>query len=57
MNSKLKSLASSGRVVIVPWAEQAAANPSWMAGDGVHATPTGYRERAQMYANAAKQCG
>jgi hypothetical protein len=57
MNSRLKSLASSGRVMIVPWAEQAAAHPEWMAGDGVHATPAGYRQRAQMYANAVKQCG
>jgi hypothetical protein len=57
MNSRLKSLASSGRVLIVPWAEQAAAHPEWMAGDGVHATPAGYRQRAQMYANAVKQCG
>jgi lysophospholipase L1-like esterase len=29
----------------------------WLAGDGVHATPGGYRARAQMYADAARSAG
>jgi lysophospholipase L1-like esterase len=60
-NSRLEQLASepglAGRLLIVPWAAQVAAHPGWLAGDGVHATPEGYRARAQMYADAARACG
>ena len=31
-------------------------NPGWIAGDGVHGTPTGYRNRAALYAAAIKTC-
>jgi hypothetical protein len=55
-NAILNRLASPGRIQIVPWAEQASANPSWLAGDGVHGTPTGYRNRAALFAAAAKSC-
>jgi hypothetical protein len=57
-NAKLSSLAASsgGRIRLVQWAEQVARNQSWIAGDGVHATPTGYRNRAALYAAAAKTC-
>ena len=44
------------RLVLVPWAELASRN-GWLAGDGVHATPEGYRERARLYAEAARSCG
>lgn len=57
-NRRLQQLAAqSPRLRVVPWAETTRANPSWLAGDGVHATPTGYRARAQMYADAARSCG
>ena len=57
-NRRLKQLAASNpRLRVVPWAETSRANPSWIAGDGVHATSTGYRARAQMYADAARSCG
>ena len=57
-NAKLRSLAASsgGRIRLVRWAEQVAQNQSWIAGDGVHGTPTGYRNRAALYAAAAKTC-
>jgi hypothetical protein len=41
---------------LVPWAQQVAAHPEWLASDGVHATPAGYSARAQMYADAARSC-
>jgi hypothetical protein len=41
---------------IVPWASEVARHPSWLGPDRVHATPTGYAARAQMYAAAAKTC-
>ena len=44
------------RLVIVPWAEQVAANPGLLGGDGVHATPAGYELRARLYAEAAQRC-
>lgn len=47
----------AGRLLIVPWAQQVARNPGWIASDGVHATPDGYRARAGMYAQAALDCG
>jgi hypothetical protein len=54
-NSRLNGLASN-RVKVVQWADQVAQNPSWIAGDGVHANPTGYRNRAALYAAAIKTC-
>jgi hypothetical protein len=60
-NRRLEQLASepglAGRLKIVPWAATVGANPGWLAPDGVHATPDGYRARAQMYADAARSCG
>jgi lysophospholipase L1-like esterase len=59
-NRRLEQLASepglAGRLKIVPWAAAARANRGWLAPDGVHATPDGYRARAQMYADAARSC-
>lgn len=43
------------RLTVVPWVEQAGRN-GWLAEDRVHATPEGYRARAQMYAEAARAC-
>jgi hypothetical protein len=58
-NARLVGLQGSfaGHLRIVPWAEQVAQHPEWIAGDGVHGTPAGYRARAQMYAQAALACG
>jgi hypothetical protein len=47
--------AELGRLVVVPWAERAERS-GWLASDGVHATPAGYRARAGMYAEAAQSC-
>jgi hypothetical protein len=56
-NRKLAQLATQLRTLrIVPWAAAVAAHPAWLASDGVHSTPTGYRARAQMYADAARSC-
>jgi hypothetical protein len=59
-NQRLRALASdpslAGRLLLVPWQEGYASHASWRAGDGVHATATGYAARAQMYADAARSC-
>jgi len=60
-NRRLVQLASepglAGRLLVVPWAAAVRSNPGWLAPDGVHGTPDGYRARAQMYADAARACG
>ncbi len=58
-NATLTRLAGelAGRLRIVPWADAVAADPRLVKGDGVHATPEGYRVRAAMYADAARACG
>ena len=44
-------------LAIVPWARQVARHPGWVRrGDRVHGTPTGYQRRAELYADAARQC-
>jgi hypothetical protein len=48
--------ASESRLRIVPWAEQVSARPSLVGDDGVHPTSSGYRLRAQLYAQAAQSC-
>jgi hypothetical protein len=56
-NRRLNQLAGQLPTLrVVPWAAAVASHPSWVGGDGVHATPDGYRQRAQMYASAAKSC-
>jgi hypothetical protein len=44
------------RLTVIPWAENAA-RAGWLAADRVHATPEGYRRRAELYAEAARSCG
>jgi hypothetical protein len=58
-NAALGRLADANPTVmrLVPWAQQVAAHPAWLAGDGVHGTPAGYTARAQLYAAAARSCG
>jgi hypothetical protein len=57
-NAALERLAADNpRVMrLVPWARKVADHPEWLAPDGVHATPTGYAARAQLYADAARTC-
>jgi hypothetical protein len=56
-NKRLNQLAGQLPTLrVVPWSAAVAAHPSWVGSDGVHATPDGYRQRAQMYAAAAKSC-
>jgi hypothetical protein len=56
-NAVLERLASSdARLLIVPWAQQVAANPALLAADGVHPVPAGYQLRARLYAQAAQAC-
>jgi hypothetical protein len=56
-NALLERLAASDpRLVIVPWAQAVAANPSLVGADGVHPTPAGYQLRARLYARAAQSC-
>ena len=58
-NAALERLESgySGRLIVVPWAREVAANPSWLGPDGVHGTAAGYAGRAQLYADAIQSCG
>src|SRR4051794_33170457 len=39
---------------IFDWASIAAQHPDWLVGDGVHLTPTGYRQRSLLIADATK---
>jgi hypothetical protein len=59
-NQLLRGLASEPDLAqslqIVDWAAEVAGSPSLLAGDGVHATPTGYQARAQLYADAIRAC-
>ena len=56
-NTLLERLAASNpALVIVPWAEQVAANPALVGADGVHPTPAGYQLRARLYAQATQAC-
>ena len=56
-NARLNQLgAELGRLRVVPWAETVAADPGLLGRDRVHATATGYRKRAELYAQAAASC-
>jgi hypothetical protein len=56
-NSLLRRMArDESRLKLVPWAERTAAQPSLLGPDGVHPTATGYRLRAELYAQAARSC-
>jgi hypothetical protein len=41
---------------VVDWSAIVAQSPSYLAGDGVHGTPAGYRARGQLYAGAIRAC-
>jgi hypothetical protein len=57
-NRVLKRLASDPRLNLrlVDWARFVSESPSFIAGDGVHATPAGYRARGELYAQAIRSC-
>jgi hypothetical protein len=59
-NAVLRRLANDPELAlglqIVDWSAAVAQSPSLIAGDGVHATPDGYRARAQMFAHAITAC-
>lgn len=57
-NRVLERLASDARLNLrlVDWAGLVAREPSFIAGDGVHGTPAGYRARGELFANAIRSC-
>ena len=57
-NRVLERLASDPQLNLrlVDWAGLVAESPSFVAGDGVHATPAGYRARGELYASAIRSC-
>jgi len=61
VNARLHQLAGdpqlAGRLLVVPWAEEAARHRRWKARDHVHTTAVGTFARALMYANAVRACG
>lgn len=46
----------AGRLVVIPWSEEVARHPGWLARDRVHATAAGYLARGTLYAAAAERC-
>ncbi|MEA2221314.1 MAG: hypothetical protein QOJ35_3940 [Solirubrobacteraceae bacterium] len=59
-NDVLVALAGEPRLALglqlVDWAGAVAQSPSFVAGDGVHGTPEGYRARGELYAAAIRAC-
>lgn len=56
-NELLHSLTGTiPQVRLVDWSAEVAEHPEWLAGDGVHSTPAGYRARARLYAGQAAGC-
>ena len=57
-NRVLERLARDPRLNLrlVDWAGLVARSPSFVAGDGVHGTPAGYRARGERYASAIRSC-
>jgi hypothetical protein len=41
---------------VVEWRRYALAHPEWIAPDGVHATPVGYRNRARLIRRGVSRC-
>ena len=51
-----EAAAEEPRLLVVPWARAVRDHREWLRKDRVHATPEGYRARAEMYAAMAKTC-
>ena len=57
LNAALRDAARANpNLRLVDWAEMVSAHREWLAGDGVHATPDGYRARAAAIVDAMKTC-
>lgn len=57
-NARLRRLARDPglELELVDWAQEVEREPSLMSDDEVHASPSGYRVRARMYAEAIRSC-
>ncbi len=59
-NALLRGLAGDTELALglqlVDWAAEVGRSPSLLAGDGVHATPAGYRVLGRLYAQAIAAC-
>src|SRR5262249_3467294 len=56
-NAALRDAARDNRNLrLVEWADMLDAHPDWLAGDGIHGTPAGYRARAAAIVAAMKTC-
>ena len=57
-NRRLKALQLelSPQLVVVDWQAAVRENRRWLRDDRVHATPGGYAARAELYAQAARDC-
>jgi len=57
INAIIRSEATAHtNVVVVDWAAEQAAHPSWVEGDGVHLTAAGYQARAAALASGVTRC-
>jgi hypothetical protein len=48
--------AAHPNVIVVDWAAEEAAHPTWVEGDAVHLTDAGYRARAAALASGVSRC-
>jgi len=56
-NGALETEAAANRNLrLVDWTSMLAAHPEWLAADGIHATPDGYRARAAAIVSAMRGC-
>jgi hypothetical protein len=59
-NALLERLAGDPQLAtglhLADWSSAVAQEPALLAPDGVHGTPTGYRARAELYADAIRAC-
>jgi GDSL-like lipase/acylhydrolase family protein len=56
-NGALRAAAGRNRNLrVVEWATMVDRHPSWLVSDGVHATPDGYRARAEAVVAAMRTC-
>jgi lysophospholipase L1-like esterase len=53
----LRAASDSNRNLrLVEWTSMVAAHPDWLAADGIHGSPDGYRARAQAIVDAMRSC-
>jgi lysophospholipase L1-like esterase len=48
--------AANGNLRLVEWASMVAEHPDWLAADGIHGSPAGYRARARAIVAAMRAC-